>query len=159
MNYHISIAYLLWFLSFFGLAGLHRFYLRRYGTGVIWLFTWGLFLVGTIYDFFALPRMVRESNLGRRYREALFGEIDPLPLSARAKETPERVILRTARRNQGQVTPGEVALEGDIPIEEAKAHLDRLVSKGYAEMQVRSSGAIVYVFADFRPHDGQPTGV
>ncbi len=51
---------------FFGLAGLHRFYLGRYVTGVIWLLTWGLFGIGQFIDLFLINGMVREENQGRR---------------------------------------------------------------------------------------------
>jgi len=113
-----------------------------------------LFLVGAVYDFFTLPRLVEETNLGSRYREALFGETGPRPLSwgpGRRPEPVERVILRLARQKGGLVTPGEVALEGNVPIEEAKSHMDRLVSKGYDELEPRPNGAIRYVLPDFRP--------
>ena len=52
-------------------------------------------------------------------------------------------------------TPGEVALEGDIPIGEAKKALEQLVSGGYADIRVRKSGAIVYVFTEFLQDDTQ----
>ena len=32
-----GVAYLLWFLAFFGICGIHRFYAGRYISGIIWL--------------------------------------------------------------------------------------------------------------------------
>ena len=34
----------------FGLCGLHRFYVGKIGTGILWLFTWGLFGIGQLID-------------------------------------------------------------------------------------------------------------
>jgi predicted ArsR family transcriptional regulator len=64
-------------------------------------------------------------------------------------ETPEKTILRLARKNAGLVTPGEVAIEGDMSVEEARKALDKLAKEGVAEIRVRSSGVIVYYFAEF----------
>ena len=58
----VGTAYLLWFMSGLGCLGLHRFYCRRYGSGVFWLFTAGVFLIGGIVDAFTIPRMVVEAN-------------------------------------------------------------------------------------------------
>ena len=57
-----QIAYLLLVPGFFGVAGLHRFYCRKYITAVLWLLTGGLFLIGTIVDLFLTPGMVRRAN-------------------------------------------------------------------------------------------------
>jgi len=35
---------------FFGLWGVHRFYAGKVGTGILYIFTGGLFLVGWIFD-------------------------------------------------------------------------------------------------------------
>jgi TM2 domain-containing membrane protein YozV len=55
-----SVAWLL--QTFLGLFGVHRFYMGKWGTGLIWLFTLGCFLVGYVYDFFTLNGQVDEIN-------------------------------------------------------------------------------------------------
>lgn len=62
-KYDYSIAWLL--LTFLGLFGIHRFYLGKWITGIIWLCTGGFFLMGYLYDFLNLNEMVSEQNLLR----------------------------------------------------------------------------------------------
>lgn len=62
-THSIPLGYLLWI---FGFTGSHRFYYGRPLTGVLYFFTFGLFFIGWIVDFFLIPEMERESN--RRYR-------------------------------------------------------------------------------------------
>ncbi len=64
-----GIAYLLWCACFFGGCGIHRFYLGRYGTGILYLFTFGLFGVGQLIDLFRIPRMVEHENLKWQLRQ------------------------------------------------------------------------------------------
>ncbi len=54
------VAYLLWF--FLGFLSLHRFYLGKIGSGLIWLFTLQLFGIGWIVDLFILSGMVDNYN-------------------------------------------------------------------------------------------------
>jgi TM2 domain-containing membrane protein YozV len=63
---HTAIAYLLWFLGGFGILGLHRFYLGRWVTGLIWLFTGGLFFVGALVDLFLIPTHVQIENISQQ---------------------------------------------------------------------------------------------
>ena len=54
------IAYLLWF--FLGVFSLHRFYLGKVGTGLIYLFTFQLLGIGWIVDLFTLSGKVDNYN-------------------------------------------------------------------------------------------------
>ncbi|MEF8792833.1 MAG: NINE protein [Thiohalorhabdus sp.] len=49
-------------LTFLGVFGLHRMYLEKWITGVIYLLTGGLFLLGVLYDYWTLNRQVDEVN-------------------------------------------------------------------------------------------------
>ena len=57
-----GVAYILWLFSFFGCFGFHRFYLRRYGTGIIWILTGGVCGFGSLIDLFTLGGMVEQYN-------------------------------------------------------------------------------------------------
>ncbi len=54
-----AIGYILWI---FGFTGAHRFYFGRPLTGILWLFTGGLFLIGWFIDLFLIPSMDREAD-------------------------------------------------------------------------------------------------
>lgn len=45
-----NIALILAILGIFGVAGIHRMYVGKIGTGILWLITWGCLGIGTIVD-------------------------------------------------------------------------------------------------------------
>ncbi len=49
-------------LTFLGLFGVHRFYMGKWVTGLIYLLTGGLFLVGYLYDYWTLNSQIAEKN-------------------------------------------------------------------------------------------------
>lgn len=49
-------------LTFLGFFGIHRFYMGKWITGIIWLLTGGLFLIGYLYDYWTLNDQVSELN-------------------------------------------------------------------------------------------------
>jgi len=58
-----GVAYLL--LIFLGWLGVHRFYLGKVGTGILYFFTLGLLGFGLLYDLFTLGNQVDVYNLMR----------------------------------------------------------------------------------------------
>lgn len=49
-------------LTFVGVFGIHRFYLGKWVTGVLYLLTGGLLFVGVAYDFWTLNDQISEAN-------------------------------------------------------------------------------------------------
>lgn len=56
-----TVAWLL--LTFLGIFGVHRFYMSKWITGLVYLLTGGLLGVGVLYDFWTLNGQVSEMNM------------------------------------------------------------------------------------------------
>ncbi|GJE12770.1 TM2 domain-containing protein [Methylobacterium longum] len=56
------VAFILWGCGLFLLCGLHRIYIGRFWTGLLWFFTLGLCGIGQLIDLFRLGDMVRVAN-------------------------------------------------------------------------------------------------
>ncbi len=52
-------------LTFLGVFGVHRFYLEKWVSGLIYLLTAGLFLIGVIYDYWTLNTQISDYNRQR----------------------------------------------------------------------------------------------
>jgi len=55
-----NLAWIL--LTFVGAFGIHRFYMGKIFTGLIYLFTLGLLGVGVLYDFLTLNEQLADAN-------------------------------------------------------------------------------------------------
>lgn len=55
-----NIAWIL--LTFLGAFGIHRFYLGKWISGILYLLTGGFFLIGVIYDFWTLNEQIDAIN-------------------------------------------------------------------------------------------------
>lgn len=58
--YSYNLAWIL--LTFLGVFGVHRFYMGKWISGLVWFFTGGLFLLGYLFDLWTLNEQVSELN-------------------------------------------------------------------------------------------------
>jgi len=62
-NIDYSVAWIL--QTFLGYLGIHRMYMGKWLTGILYLLTGGLFAIGWIYDFCTLNSQISELNHSR----------------------------------------------------------------------------------------------
>ena len=55
-----NIAWIL--LTFLGVFGIHRFYMGKILTGILYLLTGGVFLLGIVYDFWTMNEQINTVN-------------------------------------------------------------------------------------------------
>ena len=164
-------AYLLAACAAFGFAGLHRFYLGRPISGVLYLVTWGWLGVGTLHDLIRMRSLINRANAERlggmpqAVHLHIHGAADPQSvrlaaskgmalLSGAATPTPEQAqaeregaILRCARANGGTVTAALTALEAGLSLDKAHKELHRLRDAVFCTMDVSEDGAEMFTFA------------
>ncbi len=58
--YSYNVAWIL--LTFLGLLGIHRFYMGKWLTGILYLLTGGIFAIGYIYDYWTLNEQLSLLN-------------------------------------------------------------------------------------------------
>jgi hypothetical protein len=61
-------------------------------------------------------------------------------------EQRERLALTCAAASGGKLTEASLSLDSGLSLDESKKLLDSLASRGVAELEVSSSGALVYAF-------------
>lgn len=54
-------------LTFLGIFGLHRLYMGKWITAIIYFFTGGLFLLGVLYDYWTLNEQISTRNMQREW--------------------------------------------------------------------------------------------
>ena len=59
-NLDFTVAWIL--LTFLGILGVHRFYLRKWFTGIVYLLSGGIFGIGYLYDLWTLNDQVSLIN-------------------------------------------------------------------------------------------------
>jgi len=145
-----TIAYLLWCGCFLGVCGLHRIYNGKYGTGFLWLFTFGLVGVGQFIDLFTIPSMVDNVN-----NQALIQAAGVAALGAggagvrrlpRTTEEFQVALVQAAAAHGGRLTTAEAVGYTGRGFKEVDRQLKEMAVAGYIEADSDDAGQVFYVF-------------
>lgn len=152
-KYREGLGFALWALWIAGLGGIHRIYLGKYGTGILYLLTFGLFGVGQIIDLFRMKTLVREANI----REGYLPHPRMAPLLAQyappAPIVPERPLrqrlLESAEGRGGSISVTQGVADTGATFEEVEAELIDLVGTGYVDIDnAPGTGVVIYRFTE-----------
>lgn len=149
----LGISYVLWALGGVGLCGLHRLYNGKIGTGLLWLFTVGLFGLGQFIDLFSIPSMVSEYELKLRASAGL------LPVSAHqsiaatetgSKPTKEQLmakLIKAAQVRGGKLSVTQGVMATELSFAEVEALLTEMLKSGYVGIDNDpQTGVVLYNF-------------
>ncbi|MEN9223966.1 MAG: TM2 domain-containing protein [Thermostichus sp. HHBFW_bins_43] len=163
----IGAAYALWGLGLFGACGIHRLYVGKTGTGILWLLTFGLLGIGQLIDLFLIPGMVEDYN----FKQAVLrgqGSQSPQPMLPSSTQTTSqrplkgqtlmREILRLAQQRQGILTLSEIAIDLPADFDEIEKALRELTRRGLATPENNLiTGAVEYQFVHLLPRSQDQT--
>ncbi len=151
--YKDGIGYGLWCMCVFGLAGVHRIYLGKYGTGILWLLTFGLLGIGQFIDLFRMKSLVRDANIREGYlpHPRLASRLRSQPQSQALGPAPslQQILLKAAQANGGALTVTQGVVASGLTFEQVEASLRDMVAKGYVDVDnAPNSGVVVYRFPE-----------
>jgi len=154
-----STAFLLWLACALGLFGIHRFYLGRTWTGLLYLFTFGLLGVGQLVDLVRLRQLVSDENIRREAllalaeKRALGGRGSQLLLGDRSSPPEQSLeqlrikLLEAAASRNGQLSVTEGVMATGKPFADVEAELDAMARSGYVGISNDpETGMVVYTF-------------
>lgn len=160
--YKEGIGYGLWCLWLFGLAGVHRIYMGKYGTGILWLLTWGLFGIGQFVDLFRMKGLIKDANIREGYlphprlASRLQGGTSSPPQGGSSQpalpprpQNVQQVLLKAAQANGGALTVTQGVVTTGLTFEQVEEILREMVAKGYVDVDnAPNSGVVVYRFPE-----------
>ncbi|QOV22028.1 TM2 domain-containing protein [Anabaenopsis elenkinii] len=153
-NDRLLVSYILSAGLFFGLGGLHRLYNGKIGTGLVWLFTGGVFGIGQFVDLLLIPNMVDEYEQKLRAKAGLSPMGVPMNQQAIAEQvhhpTGEQLmiaLLRAAEAKGGSLTVTQGVSATGAGFAEVEATLKEMLKSGYVRIDNNPiTGAVTYHF-------------
>jgi TM2 domain-containing membrane protein YozV len=161
-----GLSFLLWLSCLFGVCGVHRFYLGRPVSGVLYLFTLGFLGIGQLVDLFLLPGMVDDANTKHAALQALAEKralraagIHPhlaLPPASGMSEvdSPEKFrvkLVQAAAQYGGKLSVTQGVMATGKTFEEVESALDGMVRSGYVDVtNDDATGVVIYNFGQLQ---------
>lgn len=165
---NLAIAYILWGFGFFGFCGVHRFYLGKPVTGLLWLFSGGLFFVGQLIDLFLIPGMVKEEQTNTpqflpkegtfmpiQFSQQVLEKLDRLDeklhntfnRSKKVEPTPFHRLLEAASTHQNMLSFAQAIMATGLGPDQVEQILNEGMRKGIIHVgNDPESGAVRYYF-------------
>ena len=154
---NIGHSYLLWAGWLFGLGGCHRLYNGKIVTGLLWLFTGGLFGIGQFVDLFLIPSMVEEHNAKVRAKLGISSQGVPLypsngaiAMKASAPQTRQQLmvaLLKAASTKGGKLSVTQGVMATGASFEEVQESFMEMLKTGYVSVDNHpESGIVIYDF-------------
>ncbi len=147
-----TIAYLLWAGALLGLAGLQRIYVGKYGTGFLYLFTWGLFGIGQFIDLFTIPDMVEDANnrliVHQMAGLAPGGAVAMLPGGHVPRNTEEFqvALVQAAGSKGGKLSVAEAVAATGRGFKDVERELNKMAVDGFIEPDSDDNGNLFFRF-------------
>jgi len=149
--YRDTLGYALWCLFFIGLGGVHRIYLGKYGTGILWMLTGGLFGIGQFVDLFRMKTLVRDANIRAGYlphphyaRLLNHRRVPAAPL-----QSPMHQLLKAAMASGGAISVTQGVAATGLSFEEVQKTLSAMLESGYVDVEnAPGSGVVLYRFVE-----------
>ena len=166
--YSTGLSYGLWCAGLAGACGIHRFYMGKIGTGLLYLVTFGLLGVGQLVDLFRMKTLVKNANIrdGRiphpRQAAQLPG-IDVKHGKPDAKQLPpmdlQQQLLHAALQNGGELTVTQGVMATGKGFEEVESTLTEMSHKGYVDVDnAPGTGVVVYRFPELEKRSRLKSG-
>jgi TM2 domain-containing membrane protein YozV len=157
--YSSSTAFILWLGCALGFCGIHRIYLGKYGTGVLYLMTFGCFGIGQLIDLFKIKDMVLlENTKAQRLLKEHSAKL--LPPAQQTQSSLERVrmqLLHAASEHGGRLTVSQGVMATGKPFAEVEQVLNDMLQSGYVDIGNHpESGLVVYIFGELTKSEGHP---
>ncbi|WP_245940019.1 NINE protein [Stenomitos frigidus] len=158
----VGTAYLLWLGCLLQVHGLHRLYNGKILTGLLWMFSFGLFGFGQIIDLLLIPNMVDQHNSKLRARQGLLPEgalpnqaviqrvvaTHPTPLPPTSNPLLVQ-LLRAAETRGGKLSVTQGVMETGASFAHVEATLIQMVKAGYADItNDPETGVVTYEFKE-----------
>ena len=157
-------AYILWLGCLLQLHGLHRLYNGKILTGLLWMFSFGLFGFGQVIDLLLIPNMVDEHNTKLRARQGWLPDgslptqtviqrvvtVDAKPIPP--KPTPNSLVvklLKAAEARGGNLSVTQGVMATGASFSEVETALVYLVKTGYVDITNNpETGVVTYEFKE-----------
>jgi hypothetical protein len=154
---NVGTSYLLWLACVLQLHGLHRFYNKKYATGILWMCTFGLFWVGQFVDLFLMSRMVEDHNhklrakLGLSAQGILLSSNGAIALTV-TPPTPEELtvkLVKAAAKRGGKLSVTQAVMDTGVNFAEVEVALKQMVKSGYVYVDNHpETGVVIYDFVE-----------